>query len=1310
MSKHLIKKLVWSVVAVVLVAGATCGALWLINNRKVSIAETEEPTNEQMEQYFQEYAEKTAQNDPENMLIVMSEGRPETYGAVDVVEAPGHTYYLMYGSAEARDEAYDKLQQDNLVSVEKNTKMELLDYNSWGMAAMGLGNAREELGYGGEPVTVAIIDTGLDMDLFHLWYPDIRVSTYDVATDSSYTEVTDLIGHGTHVAGIVAEGMPKNGSLYIMKATRGSNDELYSADVTTALRRAYYNSTKVVNMSLGSHEQIESQRSAIEDLKSSKIITVAAAGNDGTSETLYPAGYDNTLSVSAINSDLSFASYSNYGNKIDFAAPGTSILSINGNMNGTSMASPHVASAVAILKSYNRNLSFEQTKTLLQGHVRDLGEPGWDERFGYGMIDFNGAEFCELDEYCDEYGVFKSSAPVYARMEIDNITLTPVNYYSISNLMLTEVKLYTDATNYVTKKLQDVHDLTITGYSPETYGLQTVRIACEGVSATVYVVNPDNYTPGWEYRLNDNDEVLLTRYYDVRDYDDENYETSLKKLYIPEQINGKNVVELSETERTYNWGENDEYTSTTIDTVFERSSYADDYLEEVYLPDTMTRIADETFEWFDYLRKVVLPTDGIILGKSVFESADRLKVVEGRIIEMGESAFKGTGMLESIELSEGMTTIPDYAFQGCYSLTSIDIPSTVTEIGRGAFENTRSLGQIILHGNNLRVIGASAFRNARSLTSFTLPVGLAEIQSGAFAGTSLTSISIPASVTKIESGAFSYNDNFATVTVDSGNQKYYDVDGKALMYDLYSSKILMVGTRGMTIPEGTTEIASDTFAGFLAVGRLVIPDSVTYIGSRAFYGCLGLTEVFIPRLDDYGDLYRVFEYSKRSDYGYMDDAPMDVKLRVYNNNLAYEYAVERGFNYQTIDASYARVVEPFEAGDVLTGETEVEFYQDYGTREGGEFTNHTGTDGVKTVIPVEGLVSTEYAGEVERFRLGDTYFNATYRDDLAKEATMRVAVTVNGEYPDYTIPTGITTKLRTSIRDVELPEGFSWMEDSTYFWELGEFECMAMYTPEDTTAYAPIENIPVMVTVIPGREKLPEPVITVDSKVYDGEWDIDLSLIHVTIEGLSADDYSVYGYAYSPEVGTTTAYVSISLDYEVAEEYGFGDDYDEYYNYYVYDYEILPAPEDELEVDDRTEGLAMVVTLEDGIKVTAERACTVIVTYDEGETYMRVPAVAVEGEENTYKFEFEITASTKALLVLRGDGNMDGRLSIADSNMINKSKVSPTLEMIYRPLSKLEELILDLNNSGTISIADSTLINRSLVSPSLDGVYQAISW
>ena len=74
--------------------------------------------------------------------------------------------------------------------------------------------------------------------------------------------------------------------------------------------------------------------------------------------------------------------FSNYGTAIDFAAPGTDIVSLNGVKSGTSMATPHAVSAVAILKSYNKDLSLQNVKNLLMKHSLDLGVEGKDKYYG----------------------------------------------------------------------------------------------------------------------------------------------------------------------------------------------------------------------------------------------------------------------------------------------------------------------------------------------------------------------------------------------------------------------------------------------------------------------------------------------------------------------------------------------------------------------------------------------------------------------------------------------------------------------------------------------------------------------------------------------------------------------------------------------------------------------------------------------------------------------------------------------------------------------------------------------------------------
>ena len=409
--------LIFLVVVVLIIVGV------LLFTSKAQFVENGELTDGFMEEYLDAYAKMNEKGEQENILTIVSDKRPDGYGAIDVVVGPNHTYFLMYDSAESRDEAYAKFKASDSATVDKNIKMHLVSHNSWGVEKMGLDKAIEAISDGGQAVKVAIIDTGLDVELFQTNYPDRDFSTYDIETSSNAPEdMVDHEGHGTHVTGIVADGTPGSVSIMAMRATKGEDDTVYSSDATTLIYKAISDGATVINLSLGAYEQVTSQKIALDYAKDMGVITAAAAGNDGKSDILYPAGYDNTLSVSAILPNLSFASFSNYGETIDFAAPGVNILSINGVQHGTSMATPHVAAAVAILKSYNPSLSFDDAKNLLIEHTQDLGDQGWDQQFGYGFIDFKDAEFCD-GVHCDEFGIFWSeNNQTEPKVEIDNRT------------------------------------------------------------------------------------------------------------------------------------------------------------------------------------------------------------------------------------------------------------------------------------------------------------------------------------------------------------------------------------------------------------------------------------------------------------------------------------------------------------------------------------------------------------------------------------------------------------------------------------------------------------------------------------------------------------------------------------------------------------------------------------------------------------------------------------------------------------------------------------------------------------------------
>ena len=118
-----------------------------------------------------------------------------------------------------------------------------------------------------------------------------------------------------------------------------------------------------------------------------------AAGNENQdARKVYPANNADTITVSAIRQDGSFASdYSNYGTLVDFCAPGSEIVSAAPrgmwqSLSGTSMASPHMAAAVAYVKMVMPNATVGQVRQVLRNYAVDLGAPGKDSYYGYGAV------------------------------------------------------------------------------------------------------------------------------------------------------------------------------------------------------------------------------------------------------------------------------------------------------------------------------------------------------------------------------------------------------------------------------------------------------------------------------------------------------------------------------------------------------------------------------------------------------------------------------------------------------------------------------------------------------------------------------------------------------------------------------------------------------------------------------------------------------------------------------------------------------------------------------------------------------------
>ncbi|MBF0266380.1 MAG: S8 family serine peptidase [Gammaproteobacteria bacterium] len=295
-------------------------------------------------------------------------------------------------------------------------------------------------------IIVAVADTGVFLN-----HPDLTnnlvngydfISSPDVAKDGDgidanaddpgdNTTLSRSSWHGTHVAGTIAAtsnnssglaGVSPGAKIMPLRVLgKGGGTDydiqqsvLYAAGLSNDSNTLPAQKADIINLSLGGPGYSQSSQSVYTQAKNQGVIIIAAAGNENTSQLSYPASYDGVVSVSATDFNGARSPYSNYGSRIDIAAPGgdtsqdlnndgyadgvlsTLVDGSTGNrqgnysfLQGTSMASPHVAGVAALMKAVYPELTPEEfDKLLSSGKItNEAGTAGRDDIFGYGLID-----------------------------------------------------------------------------------------------------------------------------------------------------------------------------------------------------------------------------------------------------------------------------------------------------------------------------------------------------------------------------------------------------------------------------------------------------------------------------------------------------------------------------------------------------------------------------------------------------------------------------------------------------------------------------------------------------------------------------------------------------------------------------------------------------------------------------------------------------------------------------------------------------------------------------------------------------------
>ena len=369
---------------------------------------------------------QAAENNSNRVDVFVSFDKTPGASERAIVERAGgtvrHSYTLVPAIAASVPESVIQGLQNSphVTSVELDGTVYAVDVeldNAWGVKRVGSGTVHDG-GNKGTSVKIGIIDSGVDYN--HQDLNAVYAGGHDFVNND--TDPNDVYGHGTHVAGTACAednglgvvGVAPGCALYSLRVLNDSGSGSWGTTIA-AMDWAVLNGLQVVNLSLGSSQNPGSTvKAAFDNAEAAGLVIVAAGGNSGTpngkgNNVIYPAKYASVIAVAATDKNDTRPSWSSTGEEIELAAPGVSVLSswndgdsphnpqpsiLDGDWykegSGTSMASPHVAGAAALIIAAGVTNN-DEVRLILNSTADDIGATGKDTHYGYGLVNVAAA-------------------------------------------------------------------------------------------------------------------------------------------------------------------------------------------------------------------------------------------------------------------------------------------------------------------------------------------------------------------------------------------------------------------------------------------------------------------------------------------------------------------------------------------------------------------------------------------------------------------------------------------------------------------------------------------------------------------------------------------------------------------------------------------------------------------------------------------------------------------------------------------------------------------------------------------------------
>ncbi|MBR6760556.1 MAG: S8 family serine peptidase [Oscillospiraceae bacterium] len=767
-------------------------------------------------------------------LIVKAPGAVDRLGAKAVVSGYRDLHILQYETSAEAYAAYQKYEADpnvvyvqpsryisvagersSLASEAQTMGIESDTYYTWGAQYLNTAAFYEQFLADADSlpeIVVAVLDTGINAE--HDMVKD-RIAEGGVNFSSSGDDTpNDDFGHGTHCSGTICELTPEQVKILPIKifdqSGKASEEQIYAG-----LMYAIEQDADLLNMSFGGLgvSPLEAEAMALADEKG--ILCCAAAGNNADkAEYYYPGGIESCITVAAIDQEMELAAFSNYGSLVDVCAPGVAIRSgtIGENnpmetWDGTSMATPHVTACCAMLLLQNPKITPTEACTLLAVNAVDLGEQGYDDEFGWGLVSMGEFLFtdgrCAAPEFSETSGNYGKGLVV----EIECATEDTQIYYTIDSTEPTAENGLLYTAPIVVHATTRVRAIAVKEGSLDSYEAEAVySIGGLDVAAPYIIENG-----------------VLTAYRGVS-----------RRLTIPSSIDGQTVTAIG------------------------ASAFAEHpYLQELILPETVTVIEENAFYGCSELKSV--RADGVSrVGAFAFSECKALKTVSffSGLTTLGEAAFQNCAALESASC-DLLKELPDRVFYQCTSLQSVLLPQ-LTCMGDEVFAGCSAMTQLRCPWESMVAIGDRALQECTAFAGSLRFSALEQLGEGVFCGASaLLRVALPKQITDLPRLTFAGCTSLRQlelpgVTVLRDQSLAVQQTGFGLMLDLPFEQITVLGTDvfyGCPLGERGEEICfaslqSVTFRAFAGVyaDHLSFPNATKVMRDAFVYAAIGLLE------------------------------------------------------------------------------------------------------------------------------------------------------------------------------------------------------------------------------------------------------------------------------------------------------------------------------------------------------------------------------------------------------------------------------------------------------------------------------------